>query len=117
MTTLALSAANNATWSYGPVALLDKLSAPLALPTGTLIEMHLRSSADDINLVLGLSLANGRLNIIDLNAATIGIEVPASAMRDVAAGSYAYDITVTQPSGRVHRPIDGVATIIQGVTR
>lgn len=113
---LQLSAANNETWAYGPISLVDAIG-PIALPMGTQIRMQIRPSAESTNIALELSLDNGRLVIESIEAATISILVSASAMLDVAAGSYAYDIVVEQPSGRRVRCVAGTATIIQGVTR
>jgi hypothetical protein len=114
---IALSAANNATWSYGPIALQDESGAPLAMPEGVAVRMQLRAPATSDAVALELSIANNRLQWADRAAATINIEVPALAMRAIAAGSYEADIIVEYPSGRVVRPAAGTVTILQGVTR
>jgi hypothetical protein len=114
---LALKASNNATWSAGPIALHDEAGAPLAMPEGVAVRMQLRAPATSDTVALELSIANGRLQWADRDAATVSIEVPALAMRAIAAGAYDTDIIVEYPSGRVVRPAAGTVTILQGVTR
>ncbi len=114
---LDLAAANNATWSVPSVALLDDAAAPLALPDGVQINMQLRAPAASSNIALGLSLADGRLAIVDVDAATIRIEVAVAAMLNLAAGAYDYDVVVAYPSGRAIRAVAGTVTVAQGVTR
>ena len=114
---LALTASNNATWQFGPLDLVDpEAAAPLALPAGTVIGMQLRAAADSVDLVLDLSTTNGLL-IADTVASKVRGFVPLAKMGPIVAGSYAYDIVVTQPSGRAIRTHDGTVTIEQGVTR
>jgi hypothetical protein len=113
---LTLTTATNATWSHGPVALVEN-AAPIALPAAATIRMQLRATATEQNVALELSRADGTIVVIDANAATIAIEVPAARMANVPAGSYVFDIIVTQPSGRQHRPVAGTVTVAQGVTR
>lgn len=117
---LALKAATNATWTYGPIALLED-NAPVALPAGTLIRMQLRKQAGELNVALTLSRDNGLLKVEDLAAALISIDVPVSKMETVPAGSYAFDILVIYPSdgfnpGRVRRPVSGTVEVEQGIT-
>lgn len=82
-TTLDLSAANSATWTHGPIALLDEAGAPIEIDDTVAIAMQLRSSADSKSVALELFHANGRLIVVDALAATIRIEVPVADMRDV----------------------------------
>lgn len=116
---LPLSAANNATWQFGPLALVDPNgNTPLALPATTVIRMQLRAAADAVDLVLDLSTeSENEMLIADANASTVRGLVPLAKMRGLAAGSYAYDIVVTQPTGRAIRTHAGLVTIEQGVTR
>ena len=117
MTALALSVPNNATWSSAPIALRDQNDLALALPDGTRIEMHVRETAASEAVALLLSVANGKILMVNTVAATVRIEVPAADMKDLPAGSYVWDIRVTQPTGRAHRAAHGTLTVIQGVTR
>lgn len=115
---LNLDVANNATWAYGPIALIDPdTNAALALPMTTRVRMQLRANAADQNVAFELSLENGRLVLIDQNAATVRISVTAASISAVSAGTYAYDIVVTQPSGRAIRTHEGTVAVKQGVTR
>lgn len=116
-TTLNLTAANNATWTVASVPLLDDAGAPLAMPFDVKIQMQLRAPASSSDIALSLSLDDGRLAFVDKDAATIRIEVPVAAMHDVAAGAYDHDIVVTYTTGRVIRPVAGIVTVVQGVTR
>lgn len=114
---LALAAANNATWQFGPLDLVDpEADAPLALPAGTVIGMQLRAAADSVDLVLDLSTTNGLL-IADTVASKVRGFVPLARMSPIPADSYAYDIVVSLPAGRAIRTHAGVVTIAQGVTR
>lgn len=114
---LALTAANNATWQFGPLDLVDpETSAPLALPAGTVIAMQLRAAADSVELVLDLSTTNG-LMIADTVASKVSGFVPLAKMSPIAAGSYAYDIVVRLPAGRAIRTHAGKVSIDRGVTR
>jgi hypothetical protein len=99
------------------VPLRDDADAPLAMPSDVKIQMQLRSPAASTDVALDMSLDDGRISFVDRDAANIKIEVPASAMRNVAAGSYDHDIIVTYPSGRVIRAVAGIVTVAQGVTR
>ncbi len=117
MTAVALSVANNATWWSAPIALRDQDDVILALPEGTQIEMHVRQTATSQDLALRLTLANGKIIMVNRDAATVRLEVPASEMQNLSAGSYVCDIRVTQPSGRAHRAAYGTLIVQQGVTR
>lgn len=117
-TTLDLTAANNATWTVPSVPLRDDADAPLAMPSDVKIQMQLRAPASSNDVALDISLDNHRISFVgDRDAANIQIEVPASAMLNVAAGSYDHDIVVTYASGRVIRAVAGTVTVAQGVTR
>lgn len=113
---LALAAANNATWQFGPLDLLDtEANAPLALPAGTVIAMQLRAAADSVELVLDLSTTNGLL-IADAVASKVRGFVPLAKMSAIAAGSYDYDIVVSLPTGSAIRTYEGTVTVKQSVT-
>jgi hypothetical protein len=114
---LQLTAANNATWSYGPILLKDDAGAPLAMPEGVKIRMQLRDQANSVNVTLELSLDNECLAFVDRPAASLHILVPAMTMKDVVSANYPYDIIVEYPSARVVRPVAGNVVIEQGVTR
>ena|SRR5688500_2915969 len=116
-TALDFEVANNATWRYSPLILRDDADVPLALPFDAEIVMQLRSPASSDDIALELSLANGRIKAVDLQASTVEILVPATAMKDVAAGSYEYDIVVNYTTGLVIRSVAGTVNVIQGVTR
>lgn len=108
--------ANNEEWRRGPLSLVDpENNGPLALPAGTTVRMQLRASAGDLDAKLELSIGSGL--IVDAEDSQVSISVPVARMRDIAAGSYAYDIVVTQPTGRAIRVFWGTVPIAQGVTR
>lgn len=84
---LALAAANNATWQFGPLDLVDpEANAPLAFPAGTVIGMQLRAAAASVELVLDLSTTNGLL-IVDSVASKVGGFVPLAKMSPILAGA------------------------------
>jgi hypothetical protein len=114
---LDFEAANNATWLYSPILLLDDADAPLALPFDAKVEMQLRSPASSNDVALLLSLENGFIKYIDSQASTVRIEVPVTTMRDIPAGTYEHDIIVSYSTGLVVRSIAGNVNILQGVTR
>lgn len=117
MSTLALEASNNATWRHGPITLAYGPGSPVAINEQTRINMHVRATAADQNLVLDLNRQNGRIIVVSANASTISIEVPVTVMRGVPAGDYVFDLLVTQGSGTVYRLIKGTLSVDEGVTK
>ncbi|OYW63287.1 MAG: hypothetical protein B7Z40_15345 [Bosea sp. 12-68-7] len=116
MTSISLSASNNATWTFGPFALRDTNDILIPLAGAVEITMQVRSQPNDIEARLSLALERG-ISIVNFFGSEVLIDVPHTTTKDIAAGSYVWDIRVVQPTGRAHRPVFGTLSVIQGVTR
>jgi len=92
----------------------DALAVPIVL-TGYTAKMQVRKSLDADSALLTLSTVSG----ITLGGAagTIALEVSASKMSQVPAGTYYYDLELTDSAGKVTRLLQGKFTVVREVTR
>lgn len=77
--------------------------------------MQVRSIVSSSTVALDLTTENGRITLGGA-AGTITLNVPASAMDDVAGGSYAYDLELVS-GATVTRLLMGSFTVRSEVTR
>lgn len=94
-------------------ALTDSAAVPVSL-TGSSLKMDIefQSGVD----VLELTIANSRIAVTNAAAGEFTIQVPASVIGTLAAGSYQHDLVLTQANGEVHRVWAGTLTLVRGVT-
>jgi hypothetical protein len=90
----------------------DDAAAPLDL-TGADIAMRL--SGVESSDSLDLSVANGRIAILDAQEGEFELRVPTSALAGMTAGVYRHDLILTQSDRRL-RIWDGTLTLDQGVS-
>lgn len=112
-TKLNISFPNNAAWKQ--TIALEHDDVPFSLAEYTM-RIQLRKTPASDEVAIELSDANGYLKKLNQTGYFL-IEVPASRVKDVPAAAYAYDLVLKDSGGTLFRPVVGVWTVEQGVTR
>lgn len=79
------------------------------------IRMHFKKSADDIDPELALSSADDTIVIED--AAEWSFSVPVIKDFPLDAGTWHWDIEVTDTEGEIHTPVWGTLPVTKDITR
>lgn len=116
--------ANNQDWEAEFTLINDEVSPPVRHEiSGSVVRLQLRPTPESPDIIFGVELAANfdekvpiNLTIVDPEAGKIRLSVRGARMRQIAAGSYVYDIVVKRPTGRAYRPVKGILTLAQGVT-
>lgn len=84
--------------------------------TGATAIMQVRRTVDNEDVLIELSIANGRI-VVDGASGGITLTILATDTVNLPAGEFVYDLFVTLPSNAVERFLAGECEIVERVTR
>ncbi len=83
--------------------------------TGCIVRMHIRKTAESLDLIFDLSTVNGRITVNAL-AGVIDLQIDADDTDAMTFGSGVYDVKVEFPGGQEVRLLEGSIKVSPGVT-
>lgn len=117
-----LRCVRGATWT-DTIRLVDELTlVPVSLAGVTAITLRVRQRIGSTDVLLELSLTNGRLTVLDAANGTIGVSVSAAdtgtfPQANFRKAKYVFDCVLSRPSSVVEPAFRGKLSVYPQVTR